>query len=214
MELHYSILDEKRLAILPKLKFAKERGFYLAGGTALALQIGHRDSIDFDFFCSTSFATEELFSIIQDHFPGQSLVQIQNEENTLEIIIDETIRLSFMSYRYPLIAPLIVAEFFDVAALIDIGCMKLSAITSRTAYKDYVDLYFILQSVSLIALIDSLKTKLPTLEPMLALKSLVYFDDIVQEEILYKTEPLSFGEIKMRIVDVVTQYNTQILNTK
>lgn len=214
MELHYSILDEKRLAILPKLKFARERGFYLAGGTALALQIGHRDSIDFDFFCSTSFATEELFTEIQENFTGQTLVQVQNEKNTLEIIIDETIRLSFMSYRYPLIVPLVVTEFFDIAALADIGCMKLSAITSRTAYKDYVDIYFILKSVSLVALIDSLKTKLPTLEPMLALKSLVYFEDIIQEEILYKTEPISFGEIKKRLLDEVTYYNQKILIAK
>lgn len=214
MELHYSILDEKRLAILPKLKFARERGFYLAGGTALALQIGHRDSIDFDFFCSTSFDSEELFTEIQENFTGQTLVQVQNEKNTLEIIIDETIRLSFMSYRYPLVVPPTPTEFFDIATLVDIGCMKLSAITSRTAYKDYVDLYFILKSVSLVALIDSLKTKLPTLEPMLALKSLVYFEDIRQEEILYKTEPISFGEIKIRLLDEVTHYNQQILISK
>lgn len=214
MKLYDSILDEKRLAILPKLRFAREQGFYLAGGTALALQIGHRDSIDFDFFCPTSFDTEELFTIIQVHFTPGTLVQVQNEKNTLEIIIDGAIRLSFMSYQYPLIVPLVETEFFDIAAIADIGCMKLSAITSRTAYKDYVDLYFILQSVSLVALIDSLKTKLPSLEPMLALKSLVYFDDIVHEEIIYKTEPISFGEIKIRLLDAVTHYNKQILITK
>ena len=214
MKLYDSILDEKRLAILPKLRFAREQGFYLAGGTALALQIGHRDSIDFDFFCPTSFDTEELLSTIQEHFTSGTLVQVQNEKNTLEIIIEGTIRLSFMTYQYPLIAPLVETEFFDMAALTDIGCMKLSAITSRSAYKDYVDLYFILKSVSLVALIDSLKTKLPSLEPMLALKSLVYFDDIVQEEIIYKTEPISFGEIKILLLDAVTRYNTQILNTK
>lgn len=214
MKLYDSILDKKRVAILPKLRFAREHGFYLAGGTALALQIGHRDSIDFDFFCPTSFDTDVLFNIIQEYFTAETLVQVQNEKNTLEIIIDGTIRLSFMSYQYPLIAPLVETDFFDMAALADIGCMKLSAITSRTAYKDYVDLYFILQSISLVALIDSLKTKLPSLEPMLALKSLIYFDDIVQEEIIYKTEPISFGEIKIRLLDAMTQYNIQILNAK
>ena len=68
-------------------------------------------------------------------------------------------------------------------------------------------MFFILKEISLIALIDSLRTKLPTLDPMLALKSLIYFDDISEEEILYKVSPISFGEIKSSLVGEVTKFN-------
>ena len=112
-----------------------------------------------------------------------------------------------MTYPYPLVAPVIESVFFNLASLIDIGCMKLSAITSRTAYKDYVDLYYVLHHVTLETLIEHLKVKLPTLDPLLALKSLVYFEDIHVEEILYKTTPLSFDEIKKYIIHATEQYN-------
>lgn len=207
MNIHYGILDDQRINVLPKLLPFRELGFYLAGGTALALQIGHRDSIDFDFFCLDSFDTTSLFSKIEQQFFGHNIVRLQDELNTLEIVVDDVIRLSFMTYKYQLIEPVISTDFFDLASIVDIGCMKLSAITSRTAYKDYVDLYFILNEVSLQTLIDSLRVKLPTLDPSLALKSLVYFDDITPEEILYKINPVDIEVIKSFLIEQVKTFN-------
>ncbi len=203
MNIHYEILDEQRINILPKLTSFRALGFYLAGGTALALQIGHRDSIDFDFFCLDSFDTTTLFNSIEQKFSGHNVVRLQDELNTLEIIIDDVIRLSFMTYKYQLVVTVISTDFFDLASIIDIGCMKLSAITSRTAYKDYVDLYFILKETPLATLIKNLQVKLPTLDPSLALKSLVYFDDISPEEILYKISPVDIEDIKSFLVEQV-----------
>jgi hypothetical protein len=114
-----------------------------------------------------------------------------------------------MTYGYPLIAAPIHTEFFDLAALPDIGCMKLSAITSRTAYKDYVDLYYILQTIPLNVLMAHLADKLPTLDPLLALKSLVYFDDIQPEEIIYKTVPLTLETIQAFLILTVKLYQTK-----
>ncbi len=207
MNIHYGILDDQRINVLPKLLPFRELGFYLAGGTALALQIGHRDSIDFDFFCLDSFDTTSLFSKIEQQFFGHNILRLQDELNTLEIVVDDVIRLSFMTYKYQLIEPVISTDFFDLASIVDIGCMKLSAITSRTAYKDYVDLYFILNEVSLQTLIDSLRVKLPTLDPSLALKSLVYFDDITPEEILYKINPVDIEVIKSFLIEQVKTFN-------
>jgi hypothetical protein len=209
MEIHYSILDAERIDILPLLTPFKELGFYLAGGTALALQIGHRDSIDFDFFCPQPFDTLTLFSTFENIFSGHTLLKTQEELNTLEVTVDEKIKLSFMTYKYPLIAPVVPTDFFDLAFITDIGCMKLSAITSRTAYKDYVDLYFILKQVPLDSLMQSLKLKLPTLDPILTLKSLVYFDDITPEEILYKVTPLDFAELKASLEQSVLTYSNR-----
>jgi hypothetical protein len=207
MPLHYDILDEGRRAMLPLLTPFGQLGYYLAGGTALALQIGHRDSIDFDFFCSEPFDTHTLFSHIENSLAGHTIVKMQEEKNTLEVLVDNGIRLSFMTYNYPLVTPVIQSDFFALASLTDIGCMKLSAITSRTAYKDYVDLYFIFHEITLKNLMEHLRTKLPTLDPLLALKSLVYFDDIYPEEILYKTEPVTLETIKTYLQQSVEDYN-------
>jgi hypothetical protein len=184
--MHWNILDEKRIAILPLLHNIIADGFYLAGGTALALHIGHRDSIDFDFFTVSEIDTVSLFRTIETVFTGHIIQKVQEEKNTLGIIIDETIKISFMTYTYPLIEPTTPTEHFSLASILDIGCMKLSAITSRATNKDYIDLYFILQKCPLQTLLDACEKKFPTIDVGLILKSLVYFEDIINEPILYK----------------------------
>ena len=183
--MYYDILTKERLEILPLFKSFKE-DFYLAGGTALALQIGHRDSVDFDFFSQKEFNTAELFEEIRKVFLGHDLVKIQDEKNTLSVIIGQNIKISFFSYDYKLIEPFVEDEYFRLASIIDIGCMKLSAIVSRATNKDYVDLYYILKQVSLKKLLKSAKEKMPELDHNLILKSLVYFEDIKEEALIFK----------------------------
>ena len=84
--------------------------------------------------------------------------------------------------------------------------MKLSAVTGRTAFKDYVDLYFILETTPLKEIIATLRKKMPTLDPLLALKSLIYCDDLTEEAISFKTTPVSFDEIKKRLTAAVAEY--------
>src|SRR5579863_2282509 len=107
MELYWHILDKKRRDILPLLKNFTEDGFYLAGGTALALQFGHRDSEDFDFFKQKAFDTGKLKEKINSVFAGHQIVYSQEEKNTLSCEIDEDIELSFISHNYPLQKPLL-----------------------------------------------------------------------------------------------------------
>jgi len=183
-QLFFDILDEKRRAILPSFRFL-QGNFYLAGGTALALQLGHRDSIDFDFFSPNSFSTGELFQELEKNFEVSKLKKIQEEEGTLTVTVDG-VKVSFFHFPYPLVRATVKSEFFDLASIEDIGAMKLSAITSRSLTKDYVDLYFILHQVELSALLDVARHKFPTLETNLLLKSLVYFDDIIEEPIIFK----------------------------
>ncbi len=187
--MHWNILDEHRKNILPllaKLVSDFNVDFYLAGGTGLALQIGHRDSIDFDFFTKSEFDTMSLFEVCLKIFKDFKVQKTQESKNTLSILIDESIKISFMTYSYELLKPLVVSEYFPIASAEDIGCMKLSAITSRSAEKDYVDLYFILQKISLRDLLALCAVKFPSIDANLLLKSLVYFEDIVPESILYK----------------------------
>jgi hypothetical protein len=204
--LFWDILDENRKKILP-LFGAFKKEFYLAGGTGLALQLGHRDSIDFDFFTDKSFSTTELYAEIEKKFQGHKILKTQDKKDTLTVLVGDSIKISFFAYPYNLVKPLIETDSFNIASVEDIGCMKLSAITSRMATKDYVDLYFILQQISLPELLEFSKEKFPSLDVNLALKSLVYFDDIIDEPIAYKHDhQIDFSLIKDFLKTKVKEY--------
>ena len=96
---HLEVLNKKRQDLLPLFKPFKNT-FYLAGGTALALILGHRDSIDFDFFSEQSFDTDKLFIQLQSVFQEFEIQKIQEETNTLTIVLDQEIKISFFSYPY------------------------------------------------------------------------------------------------------------------
>lgn len=201
----YDIIDEKRKNVLPLFKSLKS-DFYLAGGTALALQLGHRDSVDFDFFSEKDFDTKDLFEKLKEIFESHKIQKVQDEKNTLTIIVDEDIKLSFFAYQYPLLNPLISEEYIKLASVEDIACMKLSAIVSRSVEKDYVDLYFILQRNKLAKLLGLSQKKFPSLDANLIIKSLTYFDDIVEEAIIFKNDKnVSLDEIKTFLLGVVKE---------
>ena len=204
----YNILSRKRKAILPLFKSLKN-DFYLAGGTALALQIGHRDSIDFDFFSKKSFDTNILFEKIKNIFKNENhkIQKVQDEENTLTVIADNDIKISFFAYNYPLLKPLITDKYLNIASIEDIACMKLSAITSRSTAKDYVDIYFVLQNKKLPVLLNFAQKKFPSLDRNLILKSLVYFDDVAEEPIIFKNNNVvSFNEVKASLQKAVKDF--------
>lgn len=201
----YNILDIKRKKILPLLEPLK-KDFYLAGGTALALQLGHRDSIDFDFFSKKNFNTEELFKKLTKIFKNYKIQKVQNEKNTLTIIVNKNIKLSFFTYSYPLLNPLISEEYLKLASIEDIACMKLSAIVSRSLEKDFVDLYFILQNNTLLKLLKLSKKKFPSLDTNLIIKSLTYFDDIIEEPIIFKNNKnILFNKVKNFLLTTVKE---------
>jgi Nucleotidyl transferase AbiEii toxin, Type IV TA system len=199
--MHYEALDEGRRALLPALgEFKKD--FYLAGGTALALHIGHRVSIDFDFFTDKDFDTEELYGRVQKVF-GE-VTRTQESQNTLSILVQDAVKISFMKYRYPLLDACVETEHLRLASVIDIGCMKLGAIVSRSELKDYVDLFFVLKNTSLTALLVKLAEKIPSLDQNLVLKALVSFDDIQTEPIDFiKGKTVSTNEIRDSIIKSV-----------
>jgi hypothetical protein len=184
-KIFYQILDKKRIEILDSFLFFK-KDFYLAGGTGLALQIGHRDSIDFDFFTRNDFDTIFLFNKLKEIFIGRKIEKTQEEKNTLSVIIDDEVKISFLRYDYRIIGDFIDTDYFRIASIEDIGCMKCSAIVSRSLLKDYVDLYYIIKEIGLSNLLDICKKKFKDVDISLILKSLIYFDDIVKEKIDFK----------------------------
>jgi len=181
----YNVLDKKRQNILPLLSYFKKE-FYLAGGTALALQLGHRSSVDFDYFANKDIDTNKVLSEIKVVFKGHKILKVREEENTLMVLIDEGILLSFFGYKYKLIKSLIKEEYFNLASIEDIGCMKFSAIIGRKSNKDYIDLYYILQGIKLRKLLESAGRKFPEIDTNLIIKNLVYFKDIENSPIKFK----------------------------
>lgn len=206
------ILSENRKKVLSSFVFWKNE-FYLAGGTGLALQIGHRDSVDFDFFSNNPFDPNKMIERLSKIF-GQNLLKVtQIEKNTLSILLNSEIKISFMTYDYPLLEPLISTEYLNIASISDIACMKLSTIMQRSALKDYVDLYEIMKIYSLEQLILFAKKKYPMIDSTVILKSLSYLEDIIDEPLIYKNEKLkpSLDVLKQFFQDEVKKYINKIL---
>jgi hypothetical protein len=184
-KLFFSIFDPARQKLLPLLAPLKSR-FYLAGGTALALQKGHRNSIDFDFFTVEPFDPAILERTLKQYLAGHDIIVTQREPNTLSLEVDKNIRLSFFTFEYTLVKPLIKTPDLNLASITDIGAMKLSAITQRSTLKDYIDLFVILHDLQLKDLLAATRQKFPTLDTNVVLKSLVYFEDIEDEPITFQ----------------------------
>ncbi len=175
-KLIYSVLDKNRIEILNKLSVFKD-DFYLAGGTALALQLGHRISVDFDFFTSGKFDNEKLIQLVKTVFNNFNISIIQNERNALTFLLNDAIKVSLFKLSYSNALPLIETEYFKLAQIIEIGVMKLLAIY-RASYKDYVDLYFILKNYELAELISVAKEKHSEFDKATYLRALISYDDV------------------------------------
>jgi len=175
-KLHWDILDESRKKLLPKLAFLKEEGFYLAGGTGLALQIGHRRSLDFDFYKKDTFSPGDLQNIFVGKF-GIDRVKIANiTKNFLRLEINN-IEISFFFYPYNLVEDLIEIDASYIASIKDIGAMKLIAIVQRGTKRDFVDIYFLIKQFGLKTLLEAVQIKYPSYNIYIGLQALLYFTD-------------------------------------
>ena len=176
IKLHYNVLNNKRFSIVKELQTFKKR-FYLAGGTGLALQIGHRASEDFDYFTNVPFNNEHLNSELHKLFPTHKISVIQNEENTFTCLLNGGIKLSFFKLAYENIFPVIDTEYFNIANILEIGIMKVLALV-RASYKDYVDLYYILNKHDLSELMSAAKKNHKDFNESIYLKCLLTFEDL------------------------------------
>jgi len=156
---------------------------YLAGGTAVALHLGHRLSVDLDFFTPHDLDSLQWYKRLQTDFPGDfKLSAVKIERNTLVVTLNST-GFSLFAYPYDLIETPVSDDALPtpVASLRDLALMKLIAINQRGACKDFIDLKFILESAGFTfeALLRDLGRKYAVGEEMFfqLKKSLIYFDD-------------------------------------
>jgi hypothetical protein len=173
------------------------RGFYLAGGSGLALRLGHRRSLDHDFFRLEPFRPTEL----QDGLARVCgpVTPLRIEKGTLSVEVWNA-KASFFHYPYPLIEPAEALDgLFPTAGLRDIGLMKLTAIADRGLKKDFIDLYAILHSgIGLEELLELLPQKFPGVryQRYHFLKALTWFQDAGDEPLQLLDFRASWEEVQ------------------
>jgi hypothetical protein len=151
--------------------------FTLVGGTSLALQIGHRNSIDIDLFGNARLLPDEFISFFEDY--GKVLVTTKSKK-IMQLSVNN-IKVDLVDYSYPLIAPIQKIDNLKLISKEDIAAMKLNAIAGRGSKKDFIDLYFLLQYFSLEEMLKFYKAKYDDGNVFLVLKSLNYFEDAEEQ---------------------------------
>jgi len=184
--------------------------FSLVGGTALALYMGHRKSIDLDLFSTTDFDTAPFIESVQQDYPLQ-LDQVN--KNTVKGSIRE-IKVDFIAHRYPLLQEPTCEEGIRLLSLADIAAMKINAIiTSGQRVKDFIDVYFLLEEkyCNIADFLLFYQKKYQQSNDMLVLKSLVYFDDVDLSDwpVLIKKPDLKWEAVRKAIEKAVLQYVNQ-----
>lgn len=175
--------------------------FNLAGGTSLALQIGHRNSVDIDLFGDVRLATEEYIS----YFGDDRNISITTKSKRILQLSINNIKVDFVDYTYPLLAPIQVIENIRLVSKQDIAAMKLNAIAGRGSKKDFIDIFFLLDYFSLSEMIEFYKEKYSDGNEFLVLKSLNYFSDAEVQTTPKMFKDFSWEDAKSTIKSELSQ---------
>lgn len=183
---------------------AEMQGLRLVGGTALALQYGHRQSVDLDFFGSPTVSQEDTIDVLS----SLGNITIHNRTDKILQVVLCGIKVDVIDYsRYGWIDPPVVDDGIVLASPSDIAAMKINAIEGRGSRKDFVDIYMLLQHYTLGELLDFYSMKYPNYSIFRALLSLTYFDDAETQAMPKMFITQTWEEIKAYISDKVKEYN-------
>lgn len=199
---HFPLL--KKLQAVPSLS-----EFYLVGGTALSLYLGHRMSYDLDFFSNEEFKT----TIIKSINSGYNVITLH--DNSIELTIDET-KVMFMYFGFPSYKSKIVIDGIKIADPIDIGLMKLLALQGRTTKKDIVDLYFIdKEIIKLKELLSIFEHHYPkdSFNSYQSLKQILHIDDLENQPDPMMLKPCLFEEALTLVQTEVSKHIHKIINS-
>ena len=163
----------------------KINDFYLAGGTALTLQIGHRISVDFDLFTEKEILKSHL-SLVKKVFRDSVIAVSVNNSEELTLFIDE-VKVTFLAYPFPVVLDFVVFEKMPMLDIKELAATKAYTIGRRGSYRDYVDLYFVLSEkmILLEEILELAKKKYAhEFNGRLFLEQMAYLDDIDDTEIM------------------------------
>lgn len=183
--MHKEVLTEKQISLLPLIKKFSE-DFGLVGGTAIALHIGHRESIDFDLFTTNELNSSKIKRKITDGFNIEKVFVSEDDEYTVLI---GGIKITFLRYPFKIEFKDKLDDFIKVADLLTLAAMKAYALGRRAKWKDYVDMYFILKNNHSFAEIIKKATDIFSSEfnEKIFRTQLAYFKDIdYTEKVIYR----------------------------
>jgi len=186
--------------------FDEFKNMRLVGGTALALQIGHRKSIDLYFFGNIDFYNIYSAKTFADF---KKVIILKSSKNINILSIDD-VKVDFVNYNYPWLQKELSIDGIRLARLEDISAMKLAAITGRGSRKDFIDIYFLLQKYQLKELIQFYNNKYFDGSEYMVLKSLTYFDDAEKDHGIEMIHKLSWNKVKNFILSTVNSYNEHL----
>lgn len=203
-------VDASILELIKSLQ-SKEylQGFYLVGGTALALHMGHRKSVDIDLFSNFSFDASGLLEQIHQDY---SYKLLYTASNTLKGSIGN-INVDILAHRYKLIAEPENVHGNVLLSIPDITAMKLNAIsTSGQRSKDFIDIYYLLNIYDLENMLKFYQKKYDQQNVAFILKSLIYFKDVDLSDwpVLIENPKLKWVDVKKRIEKAVLEYSRKV----
>jgi predicted nucleotidyltransferase component of viral defense system len=192
--MHREVLTRPAAALFPSL--CRFPGFYLAGGTALALQIGHRFSVDFDLFCDETI-DRALLQRVRRVFADADIEVLVNNGDELTMLVNG-VKVSFLTYPFPVREPLTFFEGVRLLSVPEIAATKAYTIGRRGAFKDYVDLYFVIaeKHATLAGIIADAEHKFGAdFNSRLFLEQLVYLADLDDAEVQFIKPAVSAQDV-------------------
>ncbi|MBQ2171799.1 MAG: nucleotidyl transferase AbiEii/AbiGii toxin family protein [Bacteroidales bacterium] len=199
--LQYKTIEPGTLQLLKSLQaLPLLQGLRLVGGTALALQLGHRKSVDLDLFGDFSAEGIEIRDTLEEQFS----VSVIKESKNIKIYQVDGIKVDLVNYsRYPWIDNPIEEDGITLAGIKDIAAMKVAAIIGRGTKKDFIDMNRLLQIYSLKEILDMYMQKYPDGSLFIAMKSLSYFEDAESDPMPFMFDEIDWGVVKASIREAI-----------
>ena len=197
--MHEEVLNAEQIQLLPLLKEFK-REFFLVGGTAIALQIGHRRSIDFDLFKLNPLRHKAIIAKISDYKFQTKITRRVTEQLNVTV---NNVKFTFYQYSFEIPATIAFNSFIKMPDLKHLAAMKAYALGRRSKWKDYVDLFFLIKYHFSISEISEKANELfkDMFSEKLFRAQLSYFEDIdFSEQVEYVVPPVSEDEIKSFLI--------------
>jgi len=205
-EIRKEALTKKAGELFPLFK--KFENFYLVGGTALALQIGHRISVDFDFFSNKELPTGLLLKIKRAFSDSKIEIIYKEARQQLTLTLDG-VKTTFFHYPYPLIDNFVKYQGVSISTIREIAAMKAFSIGKRLSYKDYIDWYFLLseKNINLQQVIKLADKKFNgDFNARLFLGQLVSIADVPAQKIDFIQSEVSRETVEKFLIDAVRNF--------
>ena len=208
--LHEGCVSKRLLALLRKLLGDLVfKDYFLVGGTALTLLIGHRKSDDIDLFTQKELNKQEIEKYLVQQHNGK--YQILNNQNMIYQVIINGIKVDFVYHPFMLVEPVFFDSKISFLGKKDISAMKLHAIeTSGNRAKDFIDIFFLLQEIPLLKMFEYYQKKYSTDNTFNAKRSLTFFEDVPEEswkEVRMINKNITSDFVKKAIIDAIGEFN-------